>query len=407
VPGRVAFQFPNFRYYMTARFFATVSLEMQALAVGWQVFSLTHRPLDLGLAGLAQFLPGVLLFLISGQAADRFPRRRIVMICYAAFSACSVSLLLLTLNHNHSVWLVYLVLLGNGTVRSFNGAAGQSFLPSLVPAEHFPNAVAWGASVFTVATILGPATGGVLYGLTNTPAPVYGCAVAGFLCSFALMGRIQVSVPARKAPTVETVFEGLRYIWRRKLVLGAISLDLFAVLLGGASALLPVYANDILKIGPSGLGLLRSGPAIGALLTATINAYFPLKRRAGISMLRCVAGFGACTVVFGLSRSVPLSLAALILLGACDMVSVIVRQTMVQLSTPEDMRGRVSAVNMLFIGASNELGQFESGITAWWFGVAPAVVLGGLGTLAIVTAWTLLFPELRKVDELSKVSAQV
>ena len=389
---------------MMARFLATLSSEMQAIAVGWQVYGLTHRPLDLGLVGLAQFLPGVLLFLVSGQAADRFPRRRIVMTCYAGFAACSMALLALTLTHNREVWPIYLALLGNGIVRSFNGAAGQSFLPSLVPAEHFPNAVAWSASVFTGATILGPAAGGLLYGLAGTPAPVYAFAATGCIISVLLAAGIRVAAPPRKAATLKMVFEGLRFIARKPLLMGAISLDLFAVLLGGATALLPVFADSILKIGPSGLGMLRSGPAMGALLMATLNAYRPLRRRAGAAMLWCVAAFGVFTVTFGLSRSVSISMASLILLGASDMVSVIVRHTMVQLSTPDEMRGRVSAVNMVFIGASNELGQFESGVTAQWFGVAPAVVIGGIGTIAVVAAWAWLFPDLRKVDEL--VSAQ-
>lgn len=385
---------------MMARFLATLSSEMQAIAVGWQVYALTHRPLDLGLVGLAQFLPGVLLFLVSGQAADRFPRRRIVMACYAGFAACSVALLALTFAHNRQVWPIYLVLVGNGIVRSFNGAAGQSFLPSLIPAEHFPNAVAWSASVFTGATILGPAAGGLLYGLAGTPTPVYASAALGCLTSVLLAAAIRLAAPPRKAATLKMVFEGLRFIARKQLLMGAISLDLFAVLLGGATALLPVFADTILKIGPSGLGMLRSGPAMGALLMATLNAYRPLRRRAGAAMLWCVAGFGVFTVTFGLSRSVPISMASLILLGACDMVSVIVRHTMVQLSTPDEMRGRVSAVNMVFIGASNELGQFESGVTAQWFGVVPAVVIGGIGTIAVVAAWAWLFPDLRKVDEL-------
>jgi MFS family permease len=406
VSGRVAFQYPNFRYFMMARFLATLSSEMQAIAVGWQVYALTHRPLDLGLVGLAQFLPGVLLFLVSGQAADRFPRRRIVMACYAGFAACSVALLALTLAHNRQVWPIYLVLLGNGIVRSFNGAAGQSFLPSLIPVEHFPNAVAWSASVFTGATILGPAAGGLLYGLAGTPTPVYASAAAGCLTAMLLAAAIRVAAPPRKAATWKMVFEGLRFIARKQLLMGAISLDLFAVLLGGATALLPVFADTILKIGPSGLGMLRSGPAMGALLMATLNAYRPLRRRAGAAMLWCVVGFGVFTVTFGLSRSVPISMASLILLGACDMVSVIVRHTMVQLSTPDEMRGRVSAVNMVFIGASNELGQFESGVTAQWFGVVPAVVIGGMGTIVVVAVWALLFPDLRKVDALTTVAAK-
>ena len=390
---------------MAARFLATACSEMQAVAVGWQIYSITHRPLDLGLVGLAQFLPGVLLFLVSGHAADRFPRRRIIMACYAGFSLCSIGLLALTTMSIHTIWPIYAVLLGNGVVRSFNGPAGQSFLPSLVAEEHFPNAIAWSSSIFMSATIMGPAIGGLLYGFTNSPAPVYVSAAIGALVSLTLVSRIRLQLPVRPrvVPSAGMILEGLRYIWRKKLVLGAMSLDLFAVLLGGAAALLPVYADQILKIGPSGLGLLRSGPGMGALLIAVVTAYYPLKRHAGAAMLWCVAGFGTFTVVFGLSRNAALSMAALILLGACDMVSVIVRHTMVQLATPDEMRGRVSAVNMVFIGASNEVGQFESGITAQWFGTVPAVVLGGLGTLGIVALWAWMFPQLRRVDELTKL----
>jgi MFS family permease len=406
VTGRVAFQYPNFRYYMMARFLATISSEMQAIAVGWQVYGLTHRPLDLGLVGLAQFLPGVLLFLVSGQVADRYPRRRIIIACYAGFTLCSFALLALTVAHNRQVWPVYLVLLGNGVVRSFNGAASQSFLPSLVPTEHFPNAVAWSSSVFTGATIMGPAVGGLLYGLAGSPAPVYLSSAIGACCALLLACAIRIATPPRRNAGMRMVFEGLHFIWDKKLVLGAISLDLFAVLLGGATALLPAYADTILRIGPTGLGMLRSGPAVGAMLMATANAYRPLRRNAGAALLWCVAGFGLLTVVFGLSRSVPISMVALIGLGACDMVSVIVRVTMVQLSTPDEMRGRVSAVNMLFVGASNEFGQFESGLTAQWFGIVPAVVLGGLGTIVVVAAWAWLFPDLRKVDELTVVKAK-
>jgi MFS family permease len=405
VPGQVAFQYPNFRFYMAARFLVTACSEMQAVAVGWQIYSITHRPLDLGLVGLAQFLPGVLLFLASGHAADRFPRRRIIMLCYAGFSLCSLGLLALTSRSIHAIWPIYAVLLGNGVVRSFNGPAGQSFLPSLVAEDHFPNAVAWSSSIFMSATIMGPAIGGLLYGFANSPAPVYASAALGALISLTLVSRIRLQLPVRVRTdrSVGVVLDGLRYIWRKKLVLGAMSLDLFAVLLGGAVALLPVYADQILKIGPSGLGLLRSGPGMGAMLVALITAYHPLKRHAGAAMLWCVAGFGTFTVVFGVSRNAALSMGALVLLGACDMVSVIVRHTMVQLATPDEMRGRVSAVNMVFIGASNEVGQFESGITAQWFGTAPAVVLGGLGTLGIVALWAWLFPELRRVDELTKL----
>ena len=400
--GRAAFQIDGFRYFMSARFLVGAANEMQALAVAWQIYGMTRRPLDLGLVGLAQFLPGILLFLAAGQAADRFRRRNILVASYAAFATCSIALLVLALAGVRNVWPIYPVILGNGVVRAFNGPAGQSFLPLLVTSEVFPNAVAWSSSIFNLAVIFGPMIGGHIYGVAASPVPVFATAavchsIAGAL---ALSIRDLPSAP-RKAPTSGMVLEGLRFIARRKLLLGAISLDLFAVLLGGAVALLPVYADSILKIGPQGMGLLRSGPGIGALLTAIAIAYRPLRRRAGAAMLACVAGFGVFTVVFGLSRNVALSMAALVLLGSCDMISVIVRHTLVQLATPDEMRGRVSAVNMVFIGASNEVGQFESGLTAQWFGAVPAVVLGGLGSIAIVALWSVLFPQLRRVDRLS------
>jgi MFS family permease len=375
---------------------------MQSVAVGWQVYEITHRPLDLGLVGLAQFLPGILLFLIAGHTADRIARQRILQTCYAGFSVCSLLLLAFTLAGAASVYPIYAALLLNGGVRAFNAPAGQAFLPLLVPQEHFPNAVAWSASVFQTATVVGPMIGGVVYGATGSPAFVYGSAATAYLGSLFFISRIRVQAVEHRetAASVAIVLEGLKYIWRNKLILGAISLDLFAVLLGGVVALLPVYAREILNVGATGLGLLRSAPGFGAVIMAVIVAHWPLQRRAGIIMLWCVFAFGVFTIVFGLSRDLPVSLAMLLLIGASDMVSVIIRHTMVQLGTPDEMRGRVSAVNMVFIGASNEVGQFESGITAQWFGAVPAVVLGGLGTVAIVIAWAWRFPELRRVDEL-------
>lgn len=398
-----AFRYPNFRYYLSSRVLTTTGSEMQAVAVAWQIYALTHRPLDLGLVGLAQFLPGIPLFLIAGQTADRFSRRRILQVCMAGFALCSVLLLILTLRGISSVVPVYCVLLLNGTVRAFNGPASQAFLPLLVPEEHFPNAVAWNSSIFQACTIAGPVAGGLLYGWTGGAWLVYGCAATEYLAASLLLAGIRVPGTARKRPAASyrMALEGLHYIRRNKLILGAISLDLFAVLLGGAVALLPVYAREILKTGASGLGVLRGAPGLGAVIMALALAHRPLRRRAGAIMLWCVCGFGAFTVVFGLSRSLPLSLAALTLIGACDMVSIVVRHTLVQLSTPDEMRGRVSAVNMVFIGASNEVGQFESGITAQWFGTVPAVVLGGLGTLAIVALWAWRFPELRRVKALA------
>ncbi|HUJ20670.1 MAG TPA: MFS transporter [Bryobacteraceae bacterium] len=400
--GRIAFTYRNFRYYMTARFLVTMSTEMQAVAVAWQVYGLTHRPLDLGLVGLAQFLPGVLLFLVAGHAADRIARQRILMSCYAAFSLCSLLLLGFTMRGLASVYPIYLALLLNGTVRAFNGPAGQAFLPLIVRQEHFPNAVAWSASILQGSMVIGPMVGGIIYGWVRSPLPVYGSAALAYVTAMALVSRIRIRITerTRSSASLGDVLEGLRYIWGNKLILGAISLDLFAVLLGGAVALLPVYAEGILKVGALGLGVLRSAPGLGAVMMAVVVAHRPLRRHAGAAMLWCVCGFGVFTVVFGLSRNLALSLAALILIGACDMVSVIVRHTMIQLGTPDAMRGRVSAVNVVFIGASNEVGQFESGVTAHWFGTVPAVVLGGLGTLAVVGLWAWLFPALRRADEL-------
>jgi MFS family permease len=387
---------------MTARFLATVSSEMQAVAVGWQIFSITHRPLDLGLAGLAQFLPGIVLFLIAGQTADRIPRLRILRVCIAAFSVCSLLLLGFAVRGLTNVYPIYAVLLLNGVVRAFNGPASQAFLPLLVPEEHFPNAVAWGSTVFQAATVLGPMMGGLLYSVLGNPIPVFSCCAIAFLAALALVSTIRLEVPQRPrgSASPRLVMEGLRYIWHNRLILGTISLDLFAVLLGGAVALLPIYAKEILKAGAIGLGVLRSAPGAGAVLTAIILAHWPLRNRAGATMLWCVFGFGAFTIIFGLSRNLIVALIALVMVGACDMVSVIVRHTMVQLGTPDEMRGRVSAVNMIFIGASNEVGQFESGLTAQWLGTVPAVIAGGVGTIVVVALWAWLFPALRRVDEL-------
>jgi len=393
---------------MGARFLSVTSSEMISVAVGWQIYALTHRPLDLGLVGLAQFAPGVLLFLFAGHTADRHSRRSILRICYAGFALCAAAFLAFTLRGIATVWPLYAVLLANGTIRAFNAPAGQAFLPQLVKPEHFANAVTWGSSFFQTATILGPMAGGLIYGFAGSPVPVYACATVAYSLAVILLSAIRIKIPSRKSAEEEPVgviLEGLRYIWRSKLILGCISLDLFAVLLGGAVALLPVYADEILHTGPYGLGVLRAAPGVGAVLMAILLAHHPLRRRAGLGMLWCVAGFGAFTIVFGISHSLTLSLIALVLTGATDMVSVIVRSTLVQLATPDEMRGRVSAVNMLFIGASNELGQFESGLTAQWFGTVPSVVLGGIGSIVVVLLWSWIFPSLHKVDRLDQSEA--
>jgi MFS family permease len=401
--GRIAFTYPNFVFYALARFFIVLALEMQSVAVGWQVYEITRRPLDLGYVGLAQFLPGFALFLFAGHAADLLDRRRLLMWCYGGFAFCSALLLVISREAPGSVHLIYLVLVLLGVVRCFNWPASRALLPLLVPEAHFANAVAWNASTFQIATIAGPAVGGMAYAFFHGPEAVYAMAAAVSMIAIAMTVRIRPRPAVRpKDPvSLRTVLAGFRYIWDKKLILGSISLDMFAVLLGGAVALLPIYAKEILQTGPWGLGLLRSAPAAGAALMAIVVAHWPIRRRAGMTMLLCVAGFGVMTIVFGVSRSLIVSLAALFLLGASDMVSVIIRATLVQMATPDEMRGRVNAVDMLFIGVSNELGEFESGLTAQWFGTVPAVVLGGIGTLIVIATWAWLFPELRNADQLT------
>jgi MFS family permease len=401
--GRVAFTHRSFVLFQAARFLIVAAVEMQAVAVGWQVYEITRRPLDLGLVGLAQFLPGILLFLVSGHVSDRFNRRHVLMACYAGFGVCSSLLLAITLSDVHSVRAIYAVLVLLGVVRSFNGTAGRAILPQLVPEEHFANAVAWNATTFQVSVILGPALGGVLYAISRGPALVYAVAAVVAIGSFVSAQHIETRASSRPRTqmNLDTVLAGMHFIWREKLILAAISLDLFAVLLGGAVALLPVYAREILHTGPWGLGLLRSAPGVGAAITALLLAHRPLRGRAGVTLLWAVAGFGVCTILFGISSSLVLSLAALLLAGASDMVSVIIRTMLVQLRTPDEMRGRVTAVDMIFIGASNEFGQFESGVTAQWFGAVRAVILGGVGTLIVIGVWAWMFPELRQAGELT------
>src|ERR1700722_9079649 len=400
--GRVAFTHPDFVLFQIARFLIVAAVEMQAVAVGWQAYDITKRALDLGLVGLAQFLPGILLFLVSGHASDRFERRKVLSWCYVGYALCSGLLLLITESGSHSVRPIYAVLILLGVVRSFNGTASRSILPQLVPEEHFANAVAWNATTFQAATILGPSLGGILYALFHGPSAVYAGAMLTAVGALLSMFRIKTRPQARRREptTLKTVFAGLHFIWRQKLILGAISLDLFAVLLGGAVALLPVYAREILHTGPWGLGLLRTAPGVGAAVMAVALAHRPLRGRSGPILLWSVAGFGVCTILFGVSRSLVLLLISLILLGAADMISVIIRATLVQLRTPDEMRGRVMAVDMVFIGTSNELGQFESGLTAQWFGTVPAVVLGGVGTLVVIAVWAWIFPELRRIRSL-------
>ncbi|HMD16204.1 MAG TPA: MFS transporter [Terriglobales bacterium] len=406
--GRVAFNYPNFVSYTLARFFIVVALEMQSVAVGWQVYEITKRPLDLGYVGLAQFLPGFVLFLFAGHAADRLDRRKLLMACYAGYGLCSALLLAISWRAPHSVHAIYVVLVLVGTFRSFSFPVSRAILPHLVPEEHFANAVAWNASTFQIATIAGPAIGGIAYAAFHGPEAVYAIAVTVSVLSTIFTLRIhplptspEKELAEKEPVSLRTVLAGLHFMWEKKLILGSLSLDMFAVLLGGAVSLLPIYARTILRTGPWGLGVLRAAPGVGAALMAIVVAHRPIRRRAGLTMLVAVAAFGVFTIVFGISHNLVLSLAALFLTGAADMVSVIIRATLIQVATPDEMRGRVNAVDMLFIGVSNELGEFESGLTAQWFGTVPAVVLGGVGTLLVIATWAWLFPELRKADELT------
>jgi MFS family permease len=410
--GRAAFTHPAFTIFQVARFLIVAAVEMQAVAVGWQVYDITKRPLDLGLVGLAQFLPGILLFPISGHASDRYERRNVLSAAYAGYAVCFALLLALTRRPFQGVTEIYVVLVLIGVVRSFNSTASRSILPQLVPEEDFPNAVAWNATIFQAATILGPSFGGILYAIARGPGAVYVFAMVTAIGAMASSFRIKPQYKAKprqvtspRSMTLKNVFAGLHFIWNRKLILGAISLDLFAVLLGGAVALLPVYAREILHTGPWGLGLLRTAPGVGAAIMAVLLAHYPLRGRSGPTLLWAVAGFGVFTIIFGLSRSLTLSLISLLLLGASDMISVIIRATLTQLATPDEMRGRVTAVDMIFIGTSNEFGQFESGVTAQWFGTVPAVVLGGVGTLVVIAIWAWLFPELRHAGPLTDMKA--
>lgn len=400
--GRAAFQYPSFVLFQSARFCIVLATEMQSVAVGWQVYEITKRPLDLGLVGLAQFLPGILLFLVSGHVADRYDRRKVIVGCYAGFTLCSALLFFTAVREAREVLFIFVVLALLGIVRSFSGPVSRALLPQLVPEEVFPNAVAWSSTFFQGAAILGPALGGIIYAAFRGPGAVYalaaGMAVAAIVCVAKI--KMREKPRAREPINSRTVLAGLRYIWCEKLILGSISLDLFAVFLGGAVALLPVYAREILLTGPWGLGLLRTAPGVGAATMAVFLAHRPFRRKVGLIMLWCVAGFGLFTILFGLSHSLALSLVALFFVGATDMVSVIVRGVLIQVATPDEMRGRVNAVDMVFIGASNEFGEFESGLTAQWLGAVPAVVLGGIGTILVTAIWAWRFPELRKVEQI-------
>jgi MFS family permease len=377
-----------------------MAFQMLAVAVGWQVFGLTHSAFALGFIGLAQFLPMVLLMLAVGHVADRYDRRAVAAICEVIEALATAALAAGTILGWTSTALIYTAVVVVGAARAFEAPSLQALVPTLVPAPLIPAAAARSSSANQTAVIIGPALGGLLY--AAQPPSVYVVATALFAAAGVLMSTIRMERRAadREPPSLRSIFAGVAFIRARPIILGAISLDLFAVLLGGATALLPIYARDILATGPWGLGLLRAAPAVGALTTSLLVGHRALHRRVGRTMFAAVIVFGLATIAFGISHWFVVSLCALVVLGAADVMSVVIRQSLVQIRTPDAMRGRVSAVNSLFIGTSNQLGEFESGVTAGWFGAVPAVLLGGIGTIVVALLWMRLFPQLAAVDRL-------
>lgn len=393
------FRHRAFALYWWARFVAVFAIQIVSVAVGWQIYDHTRDAFLLGLVGLVQFLPSLLLVLVTGAAADRYNRRLIMSACLVVEAGCALALFVLAFEGYFSVTSVFVVLTVFGIARAFIAPAVQSLVVNLVPREDFATAIAWNTSSWQIATIVGPVAGGLLYGLS--PHVAYGTAAVMMLASTAMTLLIPKPVQKSEGPASwKTLSAGFEYVWRNPIVLGAISLDLFAVLLGGATALLPVFARDVLDVGPWGLGLLRAAPGVGAVAMSIYLIRHPIRDHAGLIMFATVALFGAFTAVFGASTLAWLSIAALAALGAADMISVYIRETLIQLATPDALRGRVNAVNMVFIGASNELGEFRAGTMAAFIGAVPAVVLGGIAAIAVAGVWAWWFPELRRAKRL-------
>lgn len=395
-----AFRHVSYARFFFSRFLAACAVQIISVSVGWQMYEQTQNTLYLGLIGLFQFLPSLALMLITGSVADRHSRRMIVAVCLVVASLCAATLLGITIANAFSPAPVFAILIVFGIERAFMAPAVQSLAPNLVPAQDLSNAIAWNSSSWQTAAILGPVAGGLLYGLSATVA--YSVALAFLVLASVLIAMVEK--PAQHTLSEKrdwsSVLAGFRFIRSEKIVLGAISLDLFAVLLGGAVALMPVFASEVLELGPLGLGLLRAAPGIGAIVVAITLATYPIRHNAGVLMFAGVALFGIGTIVFGLSTVPWLSIGALVLMGGSDMISVYVRETLIALWTPDAVRGRVNAVNMVFVGASNELGEFRAGTMAHIIGAVPAVVIGGIGTLAVSIVWALGFPQLRKIDSL-------
>ena len=398
--ARALFKERAFMRLWCGRLFGTTANQMLLVALGWQMYDLTHSAWDLGLVGLLQFAPALALVLVAGQVVDRFQRARIVTLCLAAQGG--IALLLLWGNASHAVGreMLLAVSVAVGIVRAFQMPAQQALTPMVLPPALLPRGLAFSSAGMQGAIVTGPALGGFVY--VAGAGAVYALCAGLFFVGGLLVAGVRYVRPAqvKKAISWQTLIAGIRFVAEKPAVLGAISLDLFAVLLGGATALLPIFARDLLHVGSWGLGLLRAAPAAGALAVSIVLTRWPVSRRAGHVLLFAVAVFGVATIVFGLSTSFWLSLGALALSGAADMISVVIRQSLVQLDTPDEMRGRVSAVNSVFIGASNQLGEFESGVSAAWLGPVASVVVGGVGTLAVAALWFRLFPALAQRDRL-------
>ena len=403
-PSSNALSYRPYVFYLAALACVNFAVQIMSVAVGWQVYDLTHDPYYLGIVGLAQFLPALALVLVTGLVADRFNRRVILGLCLAIETVAAGCLLAFTITKPSVIWPVFVILVGLGIARAFFNPAGDALAPNLLSKEAIPHGISLGSMTWQMASIIGPVFGGLLYGISAELA--YGVATC-LLASAALCVMFIGTVPQEnhvEETSIHSLLAGFKFIKSEQIVLGAISLDLFAVLLGGAVALMPVYASDILHAGPLGLGLLRSSPGIGAIVVALWLSKFGIKNRAGLILFACVAGFGIFTTIFGYSTWIPLSIFALMMMGGFDMVSVYVRETLMQLRTPDEVRGRVNAVNRVFIGASNELGEFRAGMVAWKLGAVTAVVMGGVGTVAVAAIWSQLFPKLRDAQKLEAQS---
>jgi MFS family permease len=403
--GLAALRHRDYACYLGANFLSTVALQIQAVALGWQIYDLTGDPFKLGLVGLMEFLPAMGLALVAGPIADHFDRRKILIIGYLAEMLAAVLLVLMVLTDRTSVFAILAIALLFGVVRALVAPAARAMLPSLVPKEVFSTAIAWNSTTWQVATIGGPALGGFLYvlGPDVAYAGTVVALIGGTVFALVMRGR-KIAAKTEERPNLAMLLAGFPAIFRRPILLGALSLDLFAVLFSGAVALLPIFAKDVLHVGPDGLGILRSAPAIGAVTTALFLTQWPLRRHVGRRLFTAVGIFGVAVVGFGFSRDFWLSFGLLVLLGMADMVSVYVRGSIVPLATPDALRGRVMAVEMVFIGASNELGAFVAGTGAALLGAVPAVIVGGSMTILVTLAWARLFPPLRDVDRIESVA---